>query len=868
MKKKNNKKSKDLIRLVDRTKVKEDSIIQNSKNINKVKNEENKLNKSADNKPVINLNYNYNKVKNINNNYIITVLRVRPENEEEQNYSNINVIKVESSTSVKIVSPTEYNYFIEGSKYLNNDKGLEVTKTKEYNFKFDYIFDKKSNQNEVYQISTAFLVDNIFDGFNSTIFAYGATGTGKTYTMFGTWEKPGIVIRAINQILNIMESNGLNKDYALQISYFEIYNESLYDLLAVDGKNKNVKRKIAESTSPRDNDYKYNKNNPSSNKFCLMGITKKVVKSEDEAFILLTEANKIRSKGFTSQNNNSSRSHGVVHINIINKKAKNNGDDLNNSTLIENKEKTIFGKFIMVDLAGAEKVAEVRPNSDNFYINKSIFTLNNCINGLVHDKNNNYIPWRDSKLTRILKEPLSGNSKIVMIANISPSLMVIEDTYTTLNFAKKIKMVRTYAQKNLGNEFIRIDKFDFIIQHLRDQILMIKNEIKQKEDEENSLVFNEDDNREMEYDEKNVNDILQEYIRKINAHFKKEIDVIKKINELELKISNIQNENYFNKLNNNDIKNNVNKLNDYQVEINAWYSRRHQLMGKRKVIQLLISNEMKKTLKSPDYSCIGTYLMYVYKYNINLISEIQDKNRLYKIDNDIIRKDNQIQNLSSQIKIRDNMLKYIKEKTGHPIISYNIKKYVDLETLNMDPCVDINSINYNSNLEQFVNNIVSVANKSKMKRNVSMPMLRNQVKVLNKYKTNNNTNINNSLPHIKIKTNLKGNSFNNNSSLVKKRIPSGYILQNHRTRFNNLKSNLFGYKKYYNIYHVSNNYHVGNFSAANPTYSYQKRCGSTIKKRNNSSIDFESDYASKVKTILNKNYISRFYNSPYSFENV
>jgi kinesin family protein 18/19 len=142
-------------------------------------------------------------------------LRIRPENEEEHAYSNINIIKVENSTSVKIVSPTEYNYFIDGSKYLYNDKGLEVTKTKEQDFKFDYIFNKNSNQNEVFQKSASFLVDNIFDGFNSTIFAYGASGTGKTYTMFGTWEQPGIVIRVINQILNIMETNGLNKDYDL-----------------------------------------------------------------------------------------------------------------------------------------------------------------------------------------------------------------------------------------------------------------------------------------------------------------------------------------------------------------------------------------------------------------------------------------------------------------------------------------------------------------------------------------------------------------------------------------------------------------------------------------------------------------------------
>ena len=873
MKKKTSPINSDLIRLIDRKKQNnnEEEKIQRKKNAN-----QNPLNeevthkyKTISNKPIINLSNNDYKIKNINKNYIITILRIRPESEEEQNYSNIKILKVESSTSVKIVSPTEYNYFVEGSKFLNNDRGLEVTKTKEYNFKFDYIFDRKNNQNEVFQISTAFLVDNIFDGYNSMIFAYGASGSGKTYTMFGTWEKPGIIIRAINSMLNIMEANQLSKDYDLQISYYEIYNESVYDLLADDDKSKSKKRKIAESSTPynRDSDYiKYSKKNNinSQNKFCLMGITKKIIRSEDEAFIILSEANKIRSKGITSLNVNSSRSHGIVQINIVHRIVKKNNNLNKNS--IENREKTIFGKFILVDLAGTEKIAEVRPNTDNFYINKSIFTLNNCINGLVNDKNTSYIPWRDSKLTRVLKEPLSGNSKIVMIANISPSLMVIEDTYNTLNFAKKIKMVRTYAQKNFGNQFVRIDKFDCIIQSLKDQISMIRNEIRQKEDGENSFAMSDDQNdyREIGSDDKNMNEVLQEFIGKINAHFQKEIDVIRQISDLELKISNINNENYFSQPNDSQIKQNNCKLNDIQTQINSLYAKRHELIGKRKVIQMLITNEMKKSLKSPDYGSIGTYLMYVYKYNINLINELQDKNRKYKIDNDIIRKDNQIQNLNSQIKIRDNVLKYIKEKTGSRF-SFNIKKFVDLDELNKDPCVDMNTINHKNNLEHFVQNVVGLTNRNKIKRNISIPALRTKIKIL-KNSNIHNRNMDNSLPLINTKSNSSEQTINYNSSLVKKRIPSGYILKKHGTRYSNLKSDLYSYKKYYNLYHVSNNYHVGNLRLGNPIYVKQKRNSSSLRNRNNSCIDFEKDYSDKVKTILNKNYISRYYNSPYSFE--
>ena len=883
--------SNDLIQLMDRKK-------DNSKEMQQNKNANNNQIKANQPQP-ININNNKKNVnKNINNNInlnssfndnnIITILRIRPESEEEINYSNINIIKIESSTTLKLISPTEYNSFIDGSKYLNNEKGIEVTKTKEYYFKFDYIFDKDSQQNEVYLYSTSFLVNNIFEGFNSMVFAYGNTGSGKTYTMFGTGDKPGVIVRAINQILNMMESKGINNEYNLQMSYFEIYNESIYDLLS-DGDKNNKKKKLAESSNTNNKDedlIKFN-NIKNNNKSFLMGITKKIIQSQEEAFEILSKANKSRSRGITSQNTNSTRSHCILQINIINKTTNiKNNNNLNSISLIEDREKTKFGKFMLVDLAGAEKVAEIKPNSDNFYINKSLFTLTNCVNGLINNKNNYYIPWRDSKLTRILKEPLSGNSKIVMIANISPSLMVIDDTFNTLNFAKKIKLVKINAQKNIGNQAIRIDKFDSVIQDLKNQINMVKNEIKQQE-MDSSIVNNEEKNEYedvVNYDSgEKWSEMLQECINKINEHFQKEIDINKQINELELKISNINNENYFNELNNNNnlnnIKNNIKKLNDYQVKITSLYGKRHELIRKRVNIQLLINNETRKDKNNNDNNGIGSYLMYVYNYYINLINQLQYKSRKYKIDNDIERKDNQIQNLNEQIQLRDDCLKEIKQKLGNNV-SYNIKRLIDIEELNMDPCVDIKALESNNSLEQFVNSAISPNNKKIMKRNISMPFLRNQNNSLKDGKTkfsNNNINnkINNSLPRIKQnsyfnksnKVNTIGND--SSSSIVKKRIPSGYLLRNQRSKFSNVKSNLFNqYKKYYNLYHISNNYHVGNFNAGNPSFNKLKNSPKKLNNKNISSLDFESDYTNKVKTLLKKNYIFRFNNSPYSLDNI
>ena len=274
-------KSQDLIKLIDRKKDKNKEMQnQQNTNIKQIKLEEVKQNKYENNKEannksingninnnfntIINNNhhivnlYNNNKLvkenKNRNNNNIskpkimemnniITMLRVRPESEKEIKYSNIDIIKIENTTSMKLVSPTEYNFFINGTKYLKEEKGLEVTDTKEYNYNFDYIFDQKSEQNEVYQNSTSFLVKNIFEGFNSTILAYGSTGSGKTYTMFGNEDNPGIIFRTINQILNNMEDNGINLLYDLQISFIEIYNESIYDLLTGEDKTNTKKEK-------------------------------------------------------------------------------------------------------------------------------------------------------------------------------------------------------------------------------------------------------------------------------------------------------------------------------------------------------------------------------------------------------------------------------------------------------------------------------------------------------------------------------------------------------------------------------------------------------------------------------------------------
>ena len=836
--------SNDLIELVERRKNPKN--LKNNTNIRIVKL---KFKKNEEIKTSNKNEFNYEN--------IITILRIRPQSMRENKYSNIKVIKIESSSTMKLISPIEYNYFLEGTKFINEDRGLEVTKTEEYYYNFDQIFDYYTQQSQVYEYSAKFLVKNIFDGFNSTIFAYGSIGSGKSYTMFGTNDKHGIIIRVINQILNIMKEQGLNTNYDLQISFFKIYNETIIDLLTEDNgiKTGEYNQMVINQ---EENKIKFNtkNNNGNSNKSFFMEITKKIISSPEEVYQILTSSIKDKKK-LVKGKNNSSRAHYIVEINIVNKQGKNP----------ENKGQNNFGKFILADLAGFEKVSKVKPNTDNFYINKSLFSLSNCINGLLNHHNRNYIPWRDSKLTMILKDYLSGNSKVVMIANISPSFLVIEETFNTLNFAKKIKQVKTNAQRNVEIQPIHIDKFDSIITSLKDQILNVKKEISKNENCNNSMI-NSYDRRNVDMEEDNEtkgNQLLPKLIDEIKEHFNHEIELCKEINNIEFNISAINKQNYFNQVNNksskSSIKKEVSKLNDYQLSLNALYSKRHQLIQKRKSLQSMITKESKKD------NNFGKYLMYVYRYYINLINQFQNQNRQNKIEADTIRKDDQISNLSKQIKLRDVFLQDLKEKIGNSNNSFNLRRIKNLEEITLDPCLDTNTIKREDSFK--FNNNIALSSDKKLSRNISMPVLKRGVHSFREYNKNNNFSNNKLLPRIRKKIFL--NDFKrNDSSIFKKRIPSGFILRN-RGKGNNFRYNISGqYQKYYNIYHVSNNYHVGNFKAGNPDYlkNKNKNLGNKNMESRHISKNFASYYQNKVKTILNKNYYSRYNNSPYSLDNI
>ena len=166
---------------------------------------------------------------------MIVAVRSRPLNKMELTYSNIKTIEIENLKTLIITEPTQYNYTQDGSKYINKDNALEIIQSKQTKFEFDYAFDEYTQQEDIYHFTTENLIESVMEGYNGTVFAYGATGSGKTYTMVGDKSNHGIMIRALNDLFNAL-SEEKEKKFNVEISYIEVYNEQLKDLLNFNNK--------------------------------------------------------------------------------------------------------------------------------------------------------------------------------------------------------------------------------------------------------------------------------------------------------------------------------------------------------------------------------------------------------------------------------------------------------------------------------------------------------------------------------------------------------------------------------------------------------------------------------------------------------
>lgn len=279
-----------------------------------------------------------------------------------------------------------------------------------------------SRQSDVFDFSIRSTVDDILNGYNGTVFAYGQTGAGKSYTMMGSdidnENQKGIIPRIVEQIFaSIMASPG-NMEYTVRVSYMEIYMERIRDLLAPQNDNLPIHEEKTRGVYVK-------------------GLLEIYVSTVLEVYEVMRRGGLARATAATNMNQESSRSHSIFVITIGQKNVETGSAK--------------SGQLFLVDLAGSEKVGKTGASGQTLEeakkINKSLSALGMVINSLTDGKST-HIPYRDSKLTRILQESLGGNSRTTLIINCSPNSYNVEETLSTLRFGVRAKKIQNKAKIN------------------------------------------------------------------------------------------------------------------------------------------------------------------------------------------------------------------------------------------------------------------------------------------------------------------------------------------------------------------------------------------------------------------------------------
>ncbi|XP_042652850.1 kinesin heavy chain-like isoform X2 [Tyto alba] len=327
--------------------------------------------------------------------------------------------------SIKVLCrfrPLNQAEILRGDKFLPVFQGDDSVVVGGKPYVFDRVFPPNTTQEQVYHACAMQIVKDVLAGYNGTIFAYGQTSSGKTHTMEGKLHDPqqmGIIPRIAQDIFNHIYSMDENLEFHIKVSYFEIYLDKIRDLLDMTKTNLSVHE---------------DKNRVPYVKGC----TERFVSSPEEILDVIDEGKSNRHVAVTNMNEHSSRSHSIFLINI---KQEN----------VETEQK-LSGKLYLVDLAGSEKVsktgAEGAVLDEAKNINKSLSALGNVISALA-EGTKAYVPYRDSKMTRILQDSLGGNCRTTMFICCSPSSYNDAETKSTLMFGQRAKTIKNTASVNL-----------------------------------------------------------------------------------------------------------------------------------------------------------------------------------------------------------------------------------------------------------------------------------------------------------------------------------------------------------------------------------------------------------------------------------
>ncbi|KAJ3112383.1 kinesin-like protein Klp5, partial [Physocladia obscura] len=358
-------------------------------------------------------------------------------------------------------------------------------RNKEAKYAFDKVFSENASQQSVFEGTTLPLVPLVLDGFNATVFAYGATGCGKTHTISGTHQDPGIIYRTMQHLFLQIEDTQLKFPTTLinvTVSYLEVYNETIRDLLVPQSQLLPTSSSLysgstAVTNSPRSLDIREDDEN---RRVFVQGLSEHCPATVDQVLQLMDFGNANRVRAPTEANAVSSRSHAVLQVCV---KRKDTGCVDGGFVTGTVKECVKVATLSIIDLAGSERASATKNHGERMLeganINRSLLALGNCINALCSDKPN-HIPYRDSKLTRLLKYSLSGSCKVVMITNISPARIHYEETQNTLKYANRAKNISTKLVQNIVNVDSHVSQYVKIIESLRCEVEGLKKKIHEK----------------------------------------------------------------------------------------------------------------------------------------------------------------------------------------------------------------------------------------------------------------------------------------------------------------------------------------------------------------------------------------------------
>ncbi|XP_005995136.1 kinesin-like protein KIF18A isoform X2 [Latimeria chalumnae] len=387
--------------------------------------------------------------------HVKVVIRVRPENRKEQEGKYRRVVHVVDK-HVLVFDPKEEEFsFFRGHKSKHRD--ISKRQNKDLKFVFDGVFDENATQLDIFEHTTKTIIDGFLNGYNCTVLAYGATGAGKTHTMLGLPSEPGVMYLTMMDLYRRIDQIKDEKLCEIAVSYLEVYNEQIHDLLSNSG-----------PLAVREDSQKG---------VIVQGLTLHQPKSAECILELLDYGNKNRTQHPTDLNATSSRSHAVFQIYL---RQRDRTASINQNVRI--------AKMSLIDLAGSERISAANGKRICFReganINRSLLALGNVINVLADSKSKKqHIPYRNSKLTRLLKDSLGGNCRTVMIAAVSPSSLSYEDIYNTLKYANQAKEIRSSLRSNVLSLDSHISQYAKICEQQKREIMMLKEKLKAYEEE-------------------------------------------------------------------------------------------------------------------------------------------------------------------------------------------------------------------------------------------------------------------------------------------------------------------------------------------------------------------------------------------------